>query len=355
MPYQLINLRIDKIIAHEVYKRTETRDVVQPKCSHDFTQLDSGGLSTLQERIVNTLGDESYCIEMSIAQEDSTSAYGTCCQLLGADNNTFKSLSNQLANKLALSQLSRRIPGGILVIFDGLVGNLNHRYIGLIKAEIHSGFSLQETDGNLLLKFLSDLLLTPQQKLYKIALFIEVNRPSNPELRTPGDFKVLVYDHNMTRFETRQAAQYFYETFLGCSFSPSDKKLTSDFYHDTREFIQSLPIGDEAKLDINSSLYTYLKVAQSNISTVSDFADQYLEPPIRDNYNTFMIGKGLPEHAFTKDITYIKNFLKRRNLRFTSGVKISAPSQRFDDLVRVTGRDGNKTVVHIEGTIEREG
>jgi hypothetical protein len=354
MPYQLINLRINKIIAHEIYQRSETRDIVPPKCSHDFTPLDPSGLSTLQERIINTLGDESYCIEMNIAQNDPTSTYCICCQLLDSDHATYKTLSNELANKLSLSQSSRRIPGGILVIFDGLVGNLNHRYIGIIKAEMHSGFSLQETNGNLLLKFLSDLLLTPEQKLYKIGLFIEVNRPANSNARTPSDFKVFVYDHNMTRFETRQAAQYFYEAFLGCIFSPSDKKLTSDFYHNSREFIQSLPLAEELKLDLNTSLYTYLKVDQANIIKVSEFADQYLQTPIKDNFKEFMTNKGLPEHAINKDTTYIKNYLKRRNLQFTSGVKIIAPSQRFDELVQVQETEDNKTTVYIEGKVERE-
>jgi hypothetical protein len=352
MVYQLTNLRIEKIIAHQIFTRSVTRDIVPPKYSHDFTQLDPSGLSTFQDRIVDTVGNESYCIEMSIAQEEPTNTYGICCQLLEADNTTFKSLSNQLANKLTQSQSSRKIPGGIMVIFTGLVGNLNKRYIGIIKAEIHGGFSIQEINDNLLLKYLSDLLLTPQQKLYKIALFIEVNRPANPELRTPGDFSVLVYDHNMTRFETRQAAQYFYEAFLGCSFSPSDKKITSDFYHHTREFTDSLE--SETKLDVNTSLYTYLKVDQSNVINVSDFAERYLDGTIRDGYREFMTQKGLPEHAVTKDITYIKNYLRRRNLKFTSDVRISAPSERFRELVQVRGTDGNKTIVAVEGTIERE-
>jgi hypothetical protein len=156
----------------------------------------------------------------------------------------------------------------------------------------------------------------------------------------------------MTRFETRQAAQYFYEAFLGCSFSPSDKKLTSDFYHYSREFNEGLEL--EKKLDTNTSLYTYLKVDQSDVINVSDFAQRYLDDKDRDKYCEFMTKKGLPDHAVKKDITYIKNYLKRRNLRFTSDVKISAPSERFNDLVQVRGTDGKKTIVAIEGSIERE-
>lgn len=354
MGSQLVNLRIDRIIAHQVFKRTETRDIVPPKCSNELTQLDPSGLNTLQERIIGALGDDSHCIEMTIVNDGPDSVYQICSHLLESSEDTFKSLSNALVNKLARSQTSRRIPGGIVVIFTGLVGNEDHKYAGIIKAELHGGFSINEDDNTLLLQYLSDLLLTPQQKLYKIAMVIEINRTNNPELRTPDDFKVLVYDHNMTRTETRQAAQYFYESFLGCTFSPSNKKLTSDFYYNTKEFISSIEQDDETKLDLNTSLYTYLKVSQSNVIKLSEFADQYLQPEFRDNYQNFMTARGLPAHAVTKDLTYLRHKLRRRSLRFTSKVKISAPSDHFDELVNIRGRENSKTIVAIEGQVERE-
>lgn len=50
MPYQLINLRIDRIIIHQVFKRAITGDVAPPRLSDEFTDLDPGGIDTLQER-----------------------------------------------------------------------------------------------------------------------------------------------------------------------------------------------------------------------------------------------------------------------------------------------------------------
>ena len=214
MTYPLINLRIDNIIAHEVYKRSITGAIVPPKCSMGCTALNPSGKSTMQDRIVGSLGNESHCIEMSIVQDDAASTYEVCRKMLIADTNAFIRLSADLAHKLTQSQTSQNIPGGILVVFHGLVGNQNHKYIGIIKAELHGGFNLQETRDNLLLQYLADLFLTPQQRLYKIALFIETSGADNNDSITPDDFTVLVYDYIMTRSETRQAAKYFYETFL---------------------------------------------------------------------------------------------------------------------------------------------
>jgi len=66
-----------------------------------------------------------------------------------------------------------------------------------------------------------------------------------------------------------------------------------------------------------------------------------------------MVQKNLPQHAFTKDLSYLKNRLKRRNIHFSSDVRISAPSDRFKELVEIRNRENGKTIVAIEGTVER--
>ena len=238
MTIQLVNLRINRIIAHQVFERPINSDITEPIYSQQFTVLDPSGLNALQTRITEALGNDSHSIEMYVAQSDAASVYSECNKLLSCDDTTFVSVSQQLAKKLAQSQTSRNIPGGILVIFDGLVGNDNKRIVGLIKAEIQEGFGIQATTSTVLLTFIAKLLLTPAQKFYKIGAFVETDRPDNEEHRVPESYDVLVYDHNlMTRTEAGQAAKYFYETFLGCMFSPSNKKLTNDFFYNTRDYI----------------------------------------------------------------------------------------------------------------------
>ncbi|MBI5215070.1 MAG: nucleoid-associated protein [Ignavibacteriae bacterium] len=353
MPFGFNNLLIKRIIVHEVYQRSDNRDIVPPKYSTEFTTLDIKGIATLQERIINALGNESYSLEMQINGTNPESVFDVSTKLIASADNDFKEISKKLPLKLAQAQTSRIIPGGVVVVFDGTIGSNNKRFLGIIKAEIHSGFNIIEDDNVLSLEFLSDLLLTPQQKLYKIALFIENNSPQNGSI-LPENYLVFVYDHNMTKSETQQAAQYFYETFLGCTFSPSDKKLTSDFYHYTKEFFETLNIPEDTKLDLETGLYTYLKVSQNNLISVTEFADEYLEPEQKDNYSEFMFDKGLPDRQINKDITYIMYKLRRRNIKFTSDVKISSPSDNFEDLVHIISKtEDDRTIVSIKGTIKK--
>ncbi|MFC2038948.1 nucleoid-associated protein, partial [Chloroflexota bacterium] len=168
MTIQLTNLRIRRIIAHQVFKRTITGEMVNPKFSTEQTILDQPGTTALQTRITEALGNDSHSIEMFIEQSDDGSTYDYCNKLIESNAEEFVAVSQSLAEKLAHSQTSQNIPGGIVVIFDGLIGQQDNRLIGIIKAEIHEGFSLQTSTDKLLLTFISDLLLTPSQRLYKI-------------------------------------------------------------------------------------------------------------------------------------------------------------------------------------------
>jgi hypothetical protein len=352
VPYQLVNLRVNNIIMHEIYKRGVTDGLVAPKFSSVCTSFDQSGLDTFQSRVTVALGKDSHCIEMVINQNGSDSAYAICSQIIDSNLESFISLSQKLTAKLAESQTSQNIPGGIILIFTGLVGNQNHKYVGIIKAELQGGFNREEVDSRLLLKYLSTLFLTPTQRLYKVAMFVEVSPCENSESRTPDDFNVLVFDHNMKSDETRQAAKYFYETFLGCGFSPSDRKLTSDFFNKTNTFIEDLRLSDEDRVDLKTSLYSYLKVSQRGTISIDSFSQEYLDPGLRDNYRNYMVQNGIPEREFNKDLTYIKNKLRKRNLKFTSKVNISAPSDDFETLVKIEGQREGRTVVSILGQLD---
>ena len=352
MPYQPVNLRVERIIVHEIYKRGVTDTVVGPKLSSVCTTLDQNGMDTFLNRVIEAIGKDSHCIEMEIRQNGDDSAYATCGKILDSNPEAFISYSQRLATKLAESQVSQTIPGGIVLVFKGSVGNGNDRYVGIMKAELQGGFNRELVDSRLLLQYLSSLFLTPTQRLYKVALFIETNRCDDPESRTPEDFDILVFDHNMKSDETRQAAKYFYETFLGCGFSPSDRKLTSDFFNKTNSFIGGLHLSDEDMVDLKTSLYSYLKVSQRPTISIDSYAQEYLPMGLRDNFRNFMVQEGFPENEINKDLTYLKNKLRKRNLKFTTKVNISAPSEDFERLVKIIDQTAERTTVSILGHLE---
>ena len=354
MNIDLANLRINRIIVHQIYKRGDDKELIPPKISRAFTKLDVSGQATLQDRIVGAIGKDLSSIEMFLNEVGPDSVYEICNEIIEADDNSFMDGSSKLAEKLAVSQLYRNIPGGTLVVFTGLVGSDNKDYVGIIKAELHSGFNLQEKSNSLLLQFLAELLLTPQQKLYKIALLINNSKTDQAKLRSPGDFTVLVYDHLIKNNNAGEAAQYFYESFLGCGFSPTAKMLTSDFYRFTKEFIDTLDIEGEDKVDMNTYLYTYLKGDQNKVIRVAEYAKNYLPIELRDPYQQFMTKKDFPTNAVPKDLAYLKSKLRRRQLKFTSDVKINAPMDNFGELVKIREREEGRTIIAIEGHVESE-
>lgn len=346
------NLTIDKIIIHEIFARTIDREVVEPTYGSDLSELGHGGRKALTERIVNALGADSHSMELNIENDEGDSVLQHCGRIL-ADEKQFIDCSKSIALRLAKAQVSRRIPGGVVVIFQGTTGKTSQNYVGIIKAEIHSGFAKTTRKHMLSIEFINSLLLTPQQKLYKIGLFVEQSVTQSAE-RSPAEFRAFVFDHNMTNTETKQAALYFYDTFLGCSLSPTHKKLTRDFYDLTKEFINKLDVDDERRMDLGDSLYSYLKVSQSSVISIRDYSNEYLPKKLHDSYAKHMVDNGYPLRAVHKNLAYIERRLRRRKITFTSKVRIYMPSEDSSNLFKVIGHKEGRTIASIQGQIEKD-
>ncbi|GIN60518.1 hypothetical protein J27TS8_05110 [Robertmurraya siralis] len=357
MSVSFANLVIEKIILHQIYERNEDREIVAPYFSQTLADLDVRGLNVLQERIVDALGNNSHSIEMYISNDGGNPTFQFLTEGIYQDDLEFIEMSKKVTYKLAEAQTTRNIPGGVVVIFKGRMGVPSKKIIGVIKAETHEGFVLNNEEVDLNLEFLSNLLLTPQQKLYKIGLFVEENVVETvniPTERDSKDFRAFIYDHNVARTESSSAALYFYNTFLGCRISPTNKKLTKDFYFETKKFIDSLNIEDEHKIDLNHALYSYLKTSQNNTVEVGSFANEYLTPEVRDDYCSYMEEQGVPSNAIVKDLELIKGKLKLRKIRFTSSVSITVPSDKFKELIEIVGYENNKTTIKVKGRIEAQ-
>ncbi|HUZ58965.1 MAG TPA: hypothetical protein VMU83_09300 [Hanamia sp.] len=108
------NLRIQKIVIHEIFKRDEDGQIVQPKFNDRVTTFDPLGLQTLQNRIVNALGDSSHSIEMDVNDSAASSTFQLGASLLNTQDETFVDYSKQITYKLAENQTTRSIPGVLL-------------------------------------------------------------------------------------------------------------------------------------------------------------------------------------------------------------------------------------------------
>ncbi|MDN5079522.1 hypothetical protein O8C89_03190 [Aliarcobacter butzleri] len=349
---EFINLNISKIITHEIFKRDDQKQIVEPKLNDELTILNDDGLSILTERIVAAIGQDSKSIEMNIVNTgvDSTSKYVEDIFNQSNDDNFIQNSKN-ITNKLVQAQTSRSYPGGVIIILKGTSGYEESDLMLIIKAELQSGF---KKSNNSTIEYVNDLLLTPQQKMYKIGAFLRKNNKT----------RAFVYDYNISKSEEQGLAQYFYGSFLGLEMLHTNKYFTSKFYYGTKEFINSLEtISDENKYDLNTHLYSYMKSDTLTTISLKEFSDSYIAgADMKDAYISYMKKEVFKDDSFnrsiTKDITDIKSKLKIRKMVFTSGIKISGISDNFDNKVKIINqrkdKDGNiiDTTLKIIGMVK---
>jgi len=351
----LANLIFNRIIAHEIFVLNDNGTIKPPECSSALiTTWPQKAKLRFHANISNSMGENSCCLEMDVVNTKKDSLFRIITHsIICTDDVRFIEISKAIPIRLASSQNARNIPGGVVVVFDGTVGADSKRFVGIIKAEVHEGFCKNKNGENIILDYLNSLILTPHQKLYKIALFIEKTKSTAPS-RSANDFTVLVYDHNMSRGDTRKAASYFYDTFLGCTFSESDKKLVRDFYDITKTYIENMSIDDEEKIDLNLGLYSYLKVSESRTINYNEFGEQYFDSEQKEPYFEHMRVKNFPSRAINKDLSFINSILKKRSIDFTSKVKIEAPSDIFSENVKILESNDEKTTLEIKGKIFKQ-
>jgi len=327
---QLQNLAISRIVFHEVYRRRDDRRPQPPAYGVSLAQLAPDAMDELRDRIVTATGSQSQSMEMTIAKFGADSALALANDLmLAPDDATFLNVSQRVADLLTSAQQSRIIPGGVLAIFSGSSGHPSKPVVGFIKAELHGGF---RRGANLTVEYLKTLFMTPQTKLYKIGLF---GYDGGVARQLPDGWSASVYDNQMSAANRDGAARYFFEGFLGLELPRSAARMTRKFWEGTTAFIQTAPVSEEKRADLLTGLYTYLRVDQSPNVEVATFASNYLEPVLRDKYRDHMKVEGFPANAVAKDLSELQGKLKKRRVRFSQDVQLTASAAAFKDLIEI--------------------
>jgi hypothetical protein len=344
----LIGWTVDRVIVHEILLR-EDKERVPPVYGTALTQLDRRAEETFLGRVRSAIAKDGKCAEMDISKTSAESFFGRANVLLNStDEADFIGAAKPIADLLAEAQASRAIPGGILIVFTGKVGHPARRYVSAIKAEAQDGFTRQRNEkGQLSLRLLNDLFLTPSSRMYKIGMFLENKRAEPPDSPKAQDFTAYVYDHLMSSKNREGAATYFYQSFLGCSIPQDAARSTKRFYLLTNGFIQALPIAEEEKFDLRSNARSYLR---SNSQTIqaAEFADQFLPSDMADDYVNYMRENDFPTTAVSKELKDIAHQLKTRKITFRSAIKLQGPAEKMQELVTISKIAGER---EADGTI----
>jgi hypothetical protein len=236
------NLVVQRVVLHEVYRRRDNNDAIQPRYGDQLIRLPLEAMEMFKERVVDAMGTESQSMEVEIVDASTGGAVEISASLLGKTDGAFITESRKFADRLTQIQVQRNLPGGVLVVFSGTVFASSLPFVAVIKAEKQTGFH----ERGLSIQFLKDLFLTPASKLYKIGFFI---RDGDARLALPDGWKAFVYDSHMSSTKREGAAKYFYDLFLGCKIPQNSAYLTRSFFEHTREFIRALPVEPEMKDD----------------------------------------------------------------------------------------------------------
>lgn len=353
MAVTFVNVKIARLIVHEIFGRNPQSPVRAPNLSQHCTDIEGNARATFLDRLTKALGAGSSCVEMEVQADGADSVYQLGLELLSSpDEPSYVEISGTIASLLYQAQTSAAIPGGVVIVFSGTLGSENRPFFAIIKAEVQEGFRTRvEEEGRLELELISDLFLTPQQKLYKIGVFVskKIIVPTTP---SPKDFEVYVYDSNILHNESANAAKYFAEAFLGCVVPQTSKYLTKKFFEITKHFIDSHEDFDDVRrVDLKGALFTYLKVATTSTISFSDFSDQFLKAKEKQTYSKHMQGEGFPNVAVKKDTSLIDKTLKSIRIFFTSGVQISVPGVEPSKVVKVIDAKENSTIIEIQGRL----
>lgn len=345
---QLLNLKVDRIIIHQVFQRAPDGQKIAPLQGQDFTDFDDKAMSAFRTRVSEALGDGSRAVQMKIADQDAHKLPRIIDHIISQDNPTFAVSSFDIAKLLTEAQHSRGIPGGIVVVFSGTQGPKNNDFVGIMKAEIYTGYQKEKDDlGKISLKFIEELLLTPSSRLYKTAGFFKRVDCEEDSEDLNEKWAVMVSDSQINKADGKAAARYFYADFLGCDYPETSARTTRKFYDATSKFISEMKASASEKADLFNALTTYLKVDTSSTVSPSDFAESYFKDvDTQDAFTNFLKNEGLPDTAFTKDLEHIQSKLKYHKIEFRSTVKILGPSDAFKDLV---------TIETIEGDLDASG
>lgn len=356
---KLAGMKINRMIVHQVFKRDEARKEVPPffneKCEERGT-----GSDKIRERIVKSMGSKSHSMRMEFENVSEGSMFARLAAYWKGERTEqqFVEFSKEVTRMLSKSQDKRIYPAGIVICVEGTVQRvelMKKDFFCVIKAERQDGFSLSNDGKEILLSYISDIVMTKNEKFQKFGLFIN-NSVTKKEIE-PDEIDCYIFDSNTNSSISKAKAEYFYGTFLGLRFRRDSNVITNSFFQITKEFIKNLnSISDVKKIDLSTALLTY--ILSDGITEINpiDFAEQnFIDGHMIDEYIAYLKMRNIALESIHKDTSMIGNSLKVRNLCFSNNVKVQIPTEKFGEAVEIT-KDTitGETVIKIKGLMLNE-
>lgn len=351
------NMIIKRVIVHQVFRRDTDNKVRNPFFSSECVTLSDDFNTKMKERIIKLLGQESHSIRMEIEDDGEESTYSHVVKYWkckSREENKFIDASKEITNNLVKIQDSRRYPDALLLCVEGTVRKDNRDFFCIIKAESQDGFLITQEAEKIGLDYIANLFMTKNEKFQKLGMFIKTvdsndNIPKNV-------VETYLFDSNTDDSISKAKAKYFYHDFLGLNFRNDSKKQTSAFFHETKNFINSIKeLNDVEKIELTTELLDYINDPDRMIINAGEFAKKYFSATVKGNYVRFLEEKQIDTNSIHKDVKMLGNALKYRKLCFGNFVKLQIPSDLFSEDVDIK-RDAKsgETLITIKGMMLNE-
>ena len=353
---ELTNVTITRAIAHDVVRASQLESN-PPVLSDELIVPDEKGKRLFSRRLVDTVASGSHCVDVTVVDTSKGSPFDKASFMLDASDMGFLKFSKELALSLSTAQTAGPIKSGSAIFLQGTCNADGDpaRFLAIIKADSDQGFSKRVKGGRVTLEYVSDMVLGESQRLIKIAFLIEETAPATKptekdDPRATDDFSIKVFDHMMQNRGDRDAAAYFYKTFLRCEFANDSSRQTKKFWETTKEFLDGMEVDKLDRYEYHGGLVSYM---QGNTSVISprDYAREVLPAEHQDAYIKHCKAAGITQ-AVTKNTDLIKSKLRKRSLRFSSSVTITGKPEAMRDSVKILGEKDGWTNVQIKGSIE---
>lgn len=307
------------------------------------------------KRLAGALGKNANGMEVSVVDSSAISFFQIACSAIDGNDANFLAKCQIMATMLAAAQNNKHLAHSKLMVIQGSVTAGQLPYLVTVKAELQDGLSDRPgANAQQSVQYLKDLFMTESQRLFKIG-YIKRNvaqATNNAGTYLPSEHVIHLFDHLMTSTETRNAAFYFYNGFLGCNTAASARARTRDFFENTLVFIKASGLPPDKQLDLTEALRADLR-SNSNTVNVVDFSTAHMTQPVKTAYEKFMFQeKQFPNHSVAKDTEYVNAKLKRRRkIVFSNGISLSSPPQLMSS-IKVTENANGSTTLDIPGTVE---
>ncbi len=332
----IINSTFRRIIVHRIYQKQRDEDYATVDKSTELINADDEVIDTLKDRINEACGRASKSFELEIAQIGNDSFFNHAKKVKDTNEEEFIETSGFIAEKLAESQTSMNIPGGFLIIIDGIFDNKN--FVISVKAEPHDAFTttFDENHGINSIELVKDIFLSPAVKFYKIGLIYErfTNEPDFEgivKVFPNTDYSCLLFDDQFRPGSI--PSEYFYSSFLGFSIDKNDKIQTKRFHDEVVSLIIKNVRNYEEKKELIKTIQTVIKNDITDVIDPMEIGERYFDEDLRRKYSQEIL-TNFPR-KFVKNNILIERALTKKKITFPNKVKIEAPEETFDENIKV--------------------